>query len=265
MTLKIKVYNQNAEPAGEMELSSKVFGVKANPALVHQAVVTQMANERKVIAHTKTRSEVRGGGKKPWAQKGTFRARHGSSRSPIWKGGGVTFGPRNDRNFKMRINKKMRQNAIFMVLSDKVINNHLVVLDKFFLTEFKTKIFNQILTGLENKMLQPLNSVLPATKKAAMNLTGQAEPKTKKVTRPNAPRQNDSVGLAGRRETKKLAGKRSFLIIIDKSDEKLSYSAKNLPGVELININNINIVDLLKYKELILTKAVIEKLEERYK
>lgn len=242
MALKIKVYNQNAEAAGEMELSSKVFGVKANEALVHQAVVAQMANERKVIAHTKTRSEVRGGGKKPWAQKGTGRARHGSSRSPIWKGGGVTFGPRKDRNFKLRINKKMKQSAIFMVLSDKVTSNHLVVLDKISLTEFKTKIFNQILTGLENKVMLPLNSAAPEVKaKTALNLTGQAEKQAKKPTK-----------------------KRSFLIIIDKSDEKLMYSAKNLPGVLLININNINIVDLLKYKELILTKATVEKIAERY-
>ena len=247
MALKIKVYNQNAEPAGEMELSSKVFGVKANPALVHQAVITQMANERKVIAHTKTRSEVRGGGKKPWAQKGTGRARHGSSRSPIWKGGGVTFGPRNDRNFKKRINKKMRQNAVLMVLSDKVAGNHLTVLDKFSITEFKTKIFNQILTQLENKIFIPLNSVAPTAKKVALNLTGQTELKAKKT------------------KTKKLVKKRSYLIIVEKSDEKLSYSVNNLPGVELININNINIVDLLKYKELILTKATVLKLEERYK
>lgn len=246
MSLKVKVYNQQAEVAGEMELSSKVFGMKANPALVHQAVVTQMANERKVIAHTKTRSEVRGGGKKPWAQKGTGRARHGSSRSPIWKGGGVTFGPRNDRNFKMRINKKMRQKAMLMALSDKVASNHLIILDKFLITEFKTKIFNQILVSLENKVFTPLNPV-PSAAKIAGGSKGQAGVKE------------------GKSKTKKPAKKRSFLIIVPENDEKLSYSAKNLPGVELINLNNINIVDLLKYKELIMTKAAVEKVEERYK
>ena len=159
----------------------------------------------------------------------------------------MTFGQRNDRNFKMRINKKMRQNAMLMVLSDKVSSNHLIVLDKLALTEFKTKVFNQIITGLENKVLLPLTAAAPAAKSAAMNLTSQAKTK---VEKPKA---------------KKPAGKRSWLIIVDKSDEKLSYSAKNLPGVELINLNNINIVDLLKYKELILTKATVEKLEERYK
>lgn len=239
MSIKIKVYNQKAESAGEMELSAKVFGVKANPALVHQAVVTQMANERKVIAHTLTRSEVRGGGRKPWAQKGTGRARHGSSRSPIWKGGGVTFGPRNDRNFKKRINKKMKQSAIFMVLSDKVANNSFTVLDKFEIADFKTKVFNQILISLETKLFTPVNPASTATAKAA---GAKKEEKTKKITK-----------------------KRSFLIITEASDKKLSYSAGNLPGVELINLDNINIVDLLKYKRLILTKAAVEKLEERYK
>lgn len=218
MPIKIKVYNQNAEPAGEMELSPKVFGLKVNEALVHQAVITQMANERQVIAHTKDRSEVRGGGRKPWRQKGTGRARHGSSRSPIWVGGGVTFGPRNDRNFKKRINKKMKQNALLMVLSDKAAGANFVILDKLAMPEFKTKIFKEIISGFENNILKP-----------------------------------------------ELNAKRSFLIIIDKGDEKLSYSARNLTGIKLINADNINIVDLLKYKNLVLNKAAVEKLEERYK
>ena len=218
MSLKIKVYNQNAEPAGEMELSPKVFGVKVNEALVHQVVVAQMANERPVIAHTKDRSEVRGGGRKPWRQKGTGRARHGSSRSPIWIGGGVTFGPRNDRNFKKRINKKMKQNALLMALSDKAAGANFIILDKLAVTEFKTKVFNGIINVFERNILKP--------------------------------------------ESK---AKRSFLIIVDISDEKLSYSAKNLAGIKLINTDNINIIDLLKYNNLILNKAAVEKLEERYK
>lgn len=215
MNLKAKVYNQNAEAVGEMNLSAKVFGVKTNPALIHQAVVTQMANERKVIAHTKDRSEVRGGGRKPWKQKGTGRARHGSNRSPIWIGGGVTFGPRNDRNFKMRINKKMKQQAILMALSDKVASEHLTILDKLEMPEFKTKIFNSLVEKLEKKAI-------------------------------------------------KSEKKRSLLIIVDKADEKLSFSARNLSGLELANSVNINLVDLLKYRDLVLTKAVVEKLEERY-
>ncbi len=216
MSIKIKVYNQNAEAAGEMEISSKVFGVPVSSALVHQAVVTQMANERKVIAHTKDRSEVRGGGRKPWKQKGTGRARHGSNRSPIWIGGGVTFGPRNDRNFKMRINKKMKQQAMLMALSDKVSSDSFVVLDKLEMPEFKTKNFKIVVEKLEKDII------------------------------------------------KNQGKKRSLLIMVDKGDEKLSYSSRNLSGIELINLNNINIVDILKYKNLILTRTVVEKLEEKY-
>jgi large subunit ribosomal protein L4 len=228
MSIKIKVYNQNAEATGEMELSSKVFGMKVNNDLVHQAVVTQMANERQVIAHTKDRSEVRGGGRKPWRQKGTGRARHGSSRSPIWIGGGVTFGPRNDRNFKKRINKKMKQNALLMVLSDKAAGDNFIILDKLEVSEFKTKVFNKIITGFETKILKSKKKEVKADAK------------------------------------KKKEVKRSFLMIVDKGDEKLSCSARNLPGIKLINTENINIVDLLKYKNLILNKAAVEKITERY-
>ncbi|MDP2736609.1 MAG: 50S ribosomal protein L4 [bacterium] len=226
MPIKIKVYNQNAEATGEMQLSPKVFGMKVNNDLIHQAVVTQMANERQVIAHTKDRSEVRGGGKKPWRQKGTGRARHGSSRSPIWIGGGVTFGPRNDRNFKKRINKKMKQNAMLMVLSDRAAGENFIILDKLEAAEFKTKVFNKIISGFEAKILKPAKEV-------------KADAKKKEV-------------------------KRSFLIIVDKGDEKLSCSARNLVGIKLMNMDNINIVDLLKYKNLILNKAAVEKLTERY-
>jgi large subunit ribosomal protein L4 len=215
MSIKIKIYNQNAEAVGEMDLAPEVFGVPASLPLIHQAVITQMANERKVIAHTKTRSEVRGGGRKPWKQKGTGRARHGSSRSPIWIGGGVTFGPRNDRNFKMRINKKMKRGAMSMVLSDKAASGCLTVLDKLEMAEFKTKLFK----GIINKL----------------------QPQTDKKT------------------------KRSVLIIIEKNEEKLNYSVRNLPGIELININNINIVGLLKYKNLLMTKAAVEKVSENLK
>ncbi|GMU25898.1 50S ribosomal protein L4 [Patescibacteria group bacterium] len=136
---KIAVYNQEGAKTGEMELSDVRFGVPVKQSLVHQAAVAQMANARRAIAHTKTRGEVRGGGKKPWRQKGTGRARHGSIRSPIWIGGGVTFGPRSDRNFAQKINRKMRQKALSMVLSDKVAHESLFVLEGFVPKEAKTK------------------------------------------------------------------------------------------------------------------------------
>ncbi|MDD4900502.1 MAG: 50S ribosomal protein L4 [Patescibacteria group bacterium] len=244
MAIKVKIYNQQAEEKGEMELSAKIFGVPANAALVHQAVVAQMANMRKVLAHTLIRSEVRGGGKKPWAQKGTGRARHGSSRSPIWRGGGVTFGPRKDRNFKLRINKKMKQAAIFMALSDKVASNHFIVLDQLAMAEYKTKAFNAIVAGLEKQTgAKPLAAEpAEAGKQKSQEVKKQENKKTKK------------------QENKK----RSILIMVDKADEKLNNSVRNLPGIKLQNLDNINVVDLLKYKNLIMTKAAIKKTEERY-
>lgn len=219
MSIKVKTYNQKAESKDAIELSDKIFNVEINEALVHQAMVAQMSNERQVLAHTKDRSEVRGGGRKPWRQKGTGRARAGSSRSPIWKGGGVTFGPRKDRNFSKDINKKMKQKAIFMVLSDKVTSENMVVLDEVKIDEYKTKVFNEVLNNFEDKVL----------------------PKT---------------------EDKKT--KRSILFVNDKKDEKVKNSARNLEGVKIINLDNINILDLLKYKNLFLTKDCVKKLEERY-
>ena len=150
---KVNIYNQKAETVGELELDAKVFAVKPNEALVHQAVVAQLANERQVLAHTKDRSEVRGGGKKPWRQKGTGRARQGSIRSPQWIGGGIVFGPLKTRNFSLKINKKMKQKAMFMALSDKLASNDLIVLDNLEMKESKTKAFDLILTNLEKKYL----------------------------------------------------------------------------------------------------------------
>lgn len=218
--LKVKIYNQNGEEVGELELLDKIFGVKVSEALVHQVAVAQMGNERQVFAHTKDRSEVRGGGKKPWKQKGTGRARHGSSRSPIWIGGGVTFGPRKEENYKKKINKKMKQKAIQMVLSDRVESGNFSVLDKIEAGEYKTKNFEKIVKNLEKLLI-----------------------KNKEKKKEN----------------------RSFLIVNDKKDEKAIYSAKNLAGVNFINIDNINILDLLKYKYLVITAESLKKLEARYK
>ncbi|MCK4540127.1 50S ribosomal protein L4 [Candidatus Parcubacteria bacterium] len=217
MSIKVNIYNQKAETVGDLKLSDKVFGVEANEALVHQAAVAQMGNERQVLAHTKDRSEVRGGGKKPWKQKGTGRARAGSSRSPIWKGGGVTFGPSNERNFKKNINKKMKRKAVCMVLSDKTKESRLLVLDKIEIKEFKTKEVDLMLKKLEKRIN-----------------------KDNKI-------------------------KRSILVINDKKDEKAKYSFRNISGVKLINLDNINILDLLKYRDLLISKGCVKKIEEVYK
>ena len=143
--MKTKVYNLEGKATGEMELSDAVFGVKIKPEVVHEVFIAQMNNQREPWADTKNRGEVRGGGKKPWAKKGTGRARHGSSRSPIWKGGGVTFGPLSERNYKTKINKKARRVAIKMCLSDKAQSGAIWILENFDFKDAKTKLFSSLL------------------------------------------------------------------------------------------------------------------------
>jgi len=138
--MKVPVYNLAKKEAGTVEVPDKMFGTKWSPDLVHQAVITQQSNSRNVIAHAKGRGEVRGGGRKPWKQKGTGRARHGSIRSPLWIGGGVTFGPTKERIFLRKINKKMNQTAIFSALSKKFVDKGVMVIDSFMPAK-KTKEF----------------------------------------------------------------------------------------------------------------------------
>jgi len=150
--MKYPVYNLQGDKIKDIELNSRIFGVKVKPEVIHQVVVAQQASSRQVLAHTKNKGEVRGGGKKPWKQKGTGRARHGSSRSPIWVGGGVTFGPRNDRNFTKAVNKKQKQLAMAMCLSDKINDNALVIFDKLAAETGKTKALNSWLKDIKNKI-----------------------------------------------------------------------------------------------------------------
>lgn len=124
---QISVYNEQGKEQGTIELADAVFAVPVKNDVVHQVYVALESNARERLAHVKDRSEVRGGGKKPWKQKGTGRARHGSTRSPIWSGGGVTFGPTNERNFKKQINKKMSRLAMRMCVSGKVADGGLIV------------------------------------------------------------------------------------------------------------------------------------------
>ena len=157
--IKVKTYNKEGKESGDMELPEEVFGLKIKDDLVHQAYIAHISNSRQVLADTKDKGEVRGGGKKPWKQKGTGRARHGSSRSPIWKGGGVTFGPTSLRNYSKKINKKMKTKALLMVLSSKVRDNELVIIDNFKFEKISTKSMNGVLNNLpiEGKILLSLN------------------------------------------------------------------------------------------------------------
>ncbi|HJL55670.1 MAG: 50S ribosomal protein L4 [Candidatus Pacebacteria bacterium] len=146
--MEAKVYNQEGKETGKVKLPESVFDLPWNNNLVHQVVVSQQANARQSVAHAKDRSEVRGGGRKPWRQKGTGNARHGSIRSPIWRGGGVTFGPRKEKNYSKKINKKMKAKALFTALSKKYKDNEIIFVDSIVFPEPKTKKAKEIITNL---------------------------------------------------------------------------------------------------------------------
>ncbi len=145
----ITLYNQQGQKKGEVQVSDTIFGAKFNQDLIHQALVRQLANARvSVITHTLTKSEVSGGGRKPWRQKGTGRARQGSTRNPHWKGGGVVFGPKNNRNYKQMMPKKQRRLALFSALSAKNNDGKIIALDGFESQAIKTKTFVEMLHKL---------------------------------------------------------------------------------------------------------------------
>ncbi|MEA3293133.1 MAG: 50S ribosomal protein L4 [Patescibacteria group bacterium] len=207
--MKTAVYNQKGEKKGEIELPKEIFGLKLNSNLVHQVVISQMANKRRVIAHTKDRSEVSGGGKKPWRQKGTGRARHGSSRSPIWRGGGVTFGPTNKKVFKKKIPKKMKRTALFQILSSKARDDSLFVLDNIDLGKIKTKSMKEILNKFSSK-------------------------------------------------------NESSLIALQTLDKNVILSSRNIPRTKTIQTKDINALDLLSFKYLIISEQGIESVKETF-
>ena len=205
----VKTYNQKGEEIGETELPKEIFEVALNSDLVYQVVLSQKSNQRQISAKTKDRSEVRGGGKKPWRQKGTGRARHGSIRSPIWKGGGVTFGPTTEKVFKKIIPKKMRRKALFMVLSAKAKENLIFILDKLEIEKPKTKSMIDILNKLFLK-------------------------------------------------------KGSGLVVLPKIDKNIILASRNIPKTDTIQAKDLNVLDLLNYKYLLMPKEAIEVIKETF-
>jgi large subunit ribosomal protein L4 len=146
--LEANIYTQDGKESGKIVLPESLFGVAWNPDLVHEVVTAMQSNARANTAHTKDRGEVRGGGKKPWRQKGTGRARHGSRRSPIWTGGGVAFGPRNERNYTKKLNKKVRAKALAIVLSRKLTDDELLFVDALSFSEPKAAEAKKIIAAL---------------------------------------------------------------------------------------------------------------------
>ena len=145
--METKLYNKEGKEVGKVQVPESIFGLAWNADLVHQVVTTIQGNARMGNAHTKDRGEVRGGGKKPWKQKGTGRARHGSSRSPIWVGGGITFGPRNEKDYSKKINKKTRVKALYTLLSKKFALGDVLFVDKVELDATKTKEAQAVLSA----------------------------------------------------------------------------------------------------------------------
>lgn len=205
----ITTYNQQGEELEEQtRLPKDVFNVEINNDLLHQVIVSQRQNRRQLSADVKGRAEVSGGGSKPWRQKGTGRARHGSIRSPLWEGGGVTFGPDTNKNLKKEIPSKMQRKALFMALSSKVEDDELVLVDNFKMEEIKTQKAKEILGNLEI---------------------------------------DDTC-----------------LVALDEFDEKVVKSLRNLPKVEVMEARNLNALDLLKYKYLILNKKAVKVIKETF-
>jgi len=213
--LESPVYDVSGKEVSSVKLVPEIFNVKMNHNLIYQVATSQMANRRKVIAHTKDRSEVRGGGRKPWRQKGTGRARHGSIRSPLWRGGGVTFGPTKARVFKKEIPKKMRRLAFFMVISAKAKNNFLILLDELKIEKPKTKLMDEIIKNLKLKI--------------------------------------------------KNFGDGSVLIALPEMDKNLILATRNLANVETIQAKDLNALDLLSFKYLLMPKETIKVIKETFK
>lgn len=179
--MKTDVYNSQGKKTSTIELPESVFGVSWNDSLMHQVVTAMQSNARPTVAHTKTRGEVRGGGRKPWQQKGTGRARHGSIRSPIWRGGGVTHGPRSEKNYSRAIPKKMRAKALFMALSRKLKDGELIFIDSFGIKEPKTAVAKKVLMSLSS--ISGFGRLANKKKNVAFIALGESNEATKKSFR----------------------------------------------------------------------------------
>ncbi len=202
---KTALYNVEGQQVGEIELADTVFGVEINEAAIKQVVTMQLANRRQGTASTKSRGEVRGGGRKPWRQKGTGRARHGSRRSPLWRGGAITFGPK-PRDYSISVPKKVRRLALKSALTAKLVAGQLTVVEELTFAQPRTRRMVEILKNL--------------------GITGTA------------------------------------LIITGGADAMVAKSARNISGVKSLPATALNVYDLLRYGQLILTKDAVVKVEE---
>lgn len=218
--METKVFTTDGKEAGSVKLPAAVFGLAWNADLVHEVVTSMLANARQSTAHTKDRSEVSGTGKKPWKQKGTGRARHGSRRSPIWSGGGVAHGPRADKDYSKKINKKVKAKALAVTLSKKLADGEMIFVEAMSFAAPKAAEAKQVLTSVAKG-------------------SGNTQLMTKR--------------------------KNAALIVLSGRDENAELSFRNFGHVEVVQIKDINPVDLLTYKYVVITEpaVAIEHLEKR--
>lgn len=207
--MKAKLISQNTKKQ-TINIPASMFDVEFNDKLVYQVVTSQKKRRQIPAAHTKGRKEVRGGGRKPWPQKGTGRARHGSIRSPLWKGGGVTFGPTKEKSFKRKINKKMRKKALFAVLSQKLKDDEIIFVDTFKLQKLKTK-----------QAKKQIESLIPEVNKKT-------------------------------------------LILIPPERKGIYLACRNLPYYDTMPANQINALDLLRYKYIIIPKESLKIVKDTF-
>ncbi|HPN54347.1 MAG TPA: 50S ribosomal protein L4 [Candidatus Moranbacteria bacterium] len=205
----IAIHNQEGKKIEDLKVSDAVFGAAANDELVKQVFMVMAGNQRNPIAHVKGKGEVAGSGKKPFRQKGTGSARQGQKRNPVMKGGGVSFGPKSDRNFKRDLNKKMKQKAVCIALSGKLKNGQLIAVDSLLLKETKTKSFVKVLNNL------------------------------------------------------KIEGK--TLAAFSQEEKKMNLASRNVKNVTNTEVKDLNVMDILNNKYLILSKQSIAFLEEKFK
>lgn len=204
--LTLDLFNKEGQKVGDVELNENIFGVEINTDAMHQVVVAQLANKRQGTKAAKTRAEVRGGGIKPWRQKGTGRARQGSIRSPQWIHGGIVFAPK-PRDFRVSVPKSMRRVAFKSALSAKVDANEMIVIDSLEFDSPKTKAMLAVLKAFDAK---------------------------------------------------------KTLVVVAESNENVYKSTRNIPGVQVSPVNNLNVYDILKYEKFIVTKDAVSKIEEVY-
>ena len=232
----IKVVDMTGKEVGSMELSDAIFAREVNEAVLHAAVRTYLMNQRQGTQSTLTRTEVSGGGKKPWRQKGTGRARQGSTRAPQWTHGGIALGPK-PRDYRIAMNKKTKRVALFSALSAKVASGELIVVDEIKMEAYKT--------AEMVKMFKALGCEKEVTKNYKVTTVNEGE-------------------VIKERKTRTAVVPQSALVVLPAVDAFVIGSCKNIPGVETTLYSTINVYEVLKAEKVVMTRAAVEKLEEVY-